>query len=166
MYSGESRHTATEGQQLSCTGSLFPESKLHAAIFCYRHVPARMHAGLHFMKDLFRQCRSEDIPLSVCLVRLGVKAPRLTPPGHACAQNMPIDPMEPPKFRHKKVPRGPGSPPVPVMHSPPRPVTVKDMQVRPSPPLSEHVPDVPCPTLNPSDPPERPSPWPAVDVPE
>ena len=37
--------------------------------------------------------------------------------------------MEPPKFRHKKVPRGTGSPPVPVMHSPPRPVTVKDQQV-------------------------------------
>ena len=36
--------------------------------------------------------------------------------------------MEPPKFRHKKVPRGTGSPPVPVMHSPPRPVTVKDQQ--------------------------------------
>lgn len=45
-------------------------------------------------------------------------------------QNMPIDPMEPPKFRHKKVPRGAGSPPVPVMHSPPRPVTKKDQQVR------------------------------------
>lgn len=30
------------------------------------------------------------------------------------------DPLEPPRFRHKKVPRGPGSPAVPVMHSPPR----------------------------------------------
>mmetsp|Transcript_7488 Transcript_7488/g.33830 ORF Transcript_7488/g.33830 Transcript_7488/m.33830 type:complete len:477 (-) Transcript_7488:1451-2881(-) len=30
------------------------------------------------------------------------------------------DPLEPPRFRHKKVPRGPGAPPVPVMHSPPR----------------------------------------------
>ena len=36
--------------------------------------------------------------------------------------------MEPPKFRHKKVPRGAGSPPVPVMHSPPRAVSVKDQQ--------------------------------------
>lgn len=43
-------------------------------------------------------------------------------------QDLPIDPLEPPKFRHKKVPRGAGSPPVPVMHSPPRPLTVKDMQ--------------------------------------
>ncbi|KAL6760980.1 SKIP/SNW domain-containing protein [Haematococcus lacustris] len=41
-------------------------------------------------------------------------------------QDMPIDPLEPPKFRHTKVPRGPGSPPVPVMHSPPRPVTALD----------------------------------------
>ncbi|XP_004250588.2 SNW/SKI-interacting protein-like [Solanum lycopersicum] len=39
-----------------------------------------------------------------------------------------VDPMEPPKFKHKKVPRASGSPPVPVMHSPPRPVTVKDQQ--------------------------------------
>ncbi len=43
-------------------------------------------------------------------------------------QEMPVDPMQPPKFRHKKVPRGAGSPPVPVMHSPPRPVTVKEQQ--------------------------------------
>eukprot|EP00191_Tetraselmis_sp_GSL018_P017074 CAMPEP_0177592518 /NCGR_PEP_ID=MMETSP0419_2-20121207/8604_1 /TAXON_ID=582737 /ORGANISM="Tetraselmis sp., Strain GSL018" /LENGTH=608 /DNA_ID=CAMNT_0019083393 /DNA_START=90 /DNA_END=1913 /DNA_ORIENTATION=- len=43
-------------------------------------------------------------------------------------QDMPVDPLEPPKFRHKKVPRAGGSPPVPVMHSPPRAVTVKDQQ--------------------------------------
>jgi SNW domain-containing protein 1 len=41
---------------------------------------------------------------------------------------MPKDPLEPPKFKHKKVPRGPPSPPVPVMHSPPRKVTAKDQQ--------------------------------------
>lgn len=40
----------------------------------------------------------------------------------------PVDPLEPPKFKHKKVPKGPGSPPVPVMHSPPRAVTVRDQQ--------------------------------------
>ncbi|KAF3320714.1 SNW/SKI-interacting protein-like protein [Carex littledalei] len=39
-----------------------------------------------------------------------------------------IDPLEPPKFKHKRVPRPSGSPPVPIMHSPPRPVTVKDQQ--------------------------------------
>jgi SNW domain-containing protein 1 len=38
----------------------------------------------------------------------------------------PVDPLEPPKFKAKKMPRGPPSPPVPVMHSPPRKVTVKD----------------------------------------
>ncbi len=43
-------------------------------------------------------------------------------------QDMPVDPLEPPKFRHTKVPRGPGSPPVPVMHSPPRPVTQEDQK--------------------------------------
>lgn len=43
-------------------------------------------------------------------------------------QDMPVDPLDPPKFRHKKVPRASGSPPVPVMHSPPRPLSVKDQQ--------------------------------------
>ncbi|KAF3781126.1 SNW/SKI-interacting protein [Nymphaea thermarum] len=41
---------------------------------------------------------------------------------------MPVDPLEPPKFKHKRVPKASGSPPVPVLHSPPRPVTVKDQQ--------------------------------------
>eukprot|EP00292_Cryptomonas_paramecium_P007890 CAMPEP_0113682226 /NCGR_PEP_ID=MMETSP0038_2-20120614/12516_1 /TAXON_ID=2898 /ORGANISM="Cryptomonas paramecium" /LENGTH=340 /DNA_ID=CAMNT_0000601213 /DNA_START=97 /DNA_END=1115 /DNA_ORIENTATION=+ /assembly_acc=CAM_ASM_000170 len=40
---------------------------------------------------------------------------------------MPVDPLEPPKFKHKKAPRGPPSPPVPVLHSPPRKVSQKDM---------------------------------------
>ena len=43
-------------------------------------------------------------------------------------QDMPVDPLEPPKFRHVKVPRGSGSPPVPVMHSPPRSMTTKEHQ--------------------------------------
>src|ERR1700738_528958 len=30
------------------------------------------------------------------------------------------DPMEPAKFKHRKLPRGPSSPPPPIMHSPPR----------------------------------------------
>ncbi|KAG8377743.1 hypothetical protein BUALT_Bualt08G0064700 [Buddleja alternifolia] len=42
---------------------------------------------------------------------------------------MPEDPLEPPKFKHKRFPKASGSPPVPVMHSPPPPVTtVKDQQ--------------------------------------
>ncbi|KAI0405298.1 SKIP/SNW domain-containing protein [Xylaria palmicola] len=36
------------------------------------------------------------------------------------------DPMEPPKFRHKKIPRGPPSPPPPVLRSPPRKLTAED----------------------------------------
>ncbi|KAJ8541646.1 hypothetical protein K7X08_002462 [Anisodus acutangulus] len=39
-----------------------------------------------------------------------------------------VDPIEPPKFKHKKVPRASDSPHVAVLHSPPRPVTVKDQQ--------------------------------------
>jgi len=38
----------------------------------------------------------------------------------------PVDPMEPPKFKHKKMPRGPPSPPAPVLHSPPRKVSAED----------------------------------------
>lgn len=39
------------------------------------------------------------------------------------------DPMEPPRFKiNKKIPRGPPSPPPPVMHSPTRKVTVKEQQ--------------------------------------
>ncbi|XP_059652387.1 SNW/SKI-interacting protein A-like [Cornus florida] len=41
---------------------------------------------------------------------------------------MVVDPLDPPKFKHKRVPKGSGSPPVPVMQSPPRPVTLKDQQ--------------------------------------
>lgn len=36
------------------------------------------------------------------------------------------DPFEGPKFKHKKIPRGPPSPPPPVMHSPPRKLTADD----------------------------------------
>lgn len=43
-------------------------------------------------------------------------------------QNLPTDPLEPPRFVHKKVPGGPPTPPPPVMHSPQRKVTVEDQQ--------------------------------------
>lgn len=33
------------------------------------------------------------------------------------------DPLEPPRFKHKKIPRGPPSPPAPILRSPPRKVT-------------------------------------------
>ncbi|KAK8809831.1 hypothetical protein WA158_000774 [Blastocystis sp. Blastoise] len=39
-----------------------------------------------------------------------------------------VDPLDAPIFKLKKLPPGQGSPPVPVMHSPPRKVTVKDME--------------------------------------
>ncbi|OJI88182.1 hypothetical protein ASPTUDRAFT_51102 [Aspergillus tubingensis CBS 134.48] len=47
------------------------------------------------------------------------------------------DPMEPPKFKHKKIPRGPPSPPPPVMLSPPRKLTAEDQEAwRIPPPVS------------------------------
>ncbi|KAI9749385.1 MAG: mRNA splicing protein [Candelina submexicana] len=44
------------------------------------------------------------------------------------------DPMEPPKFKHKKIPKGPPSPPPPVMHSPPRKLTAEDQEAWKIPP--------------------------------
>lgn len=44
------------------------------------------------------------------------------------------DPMEPPKFKHKKIPRGPPSPPPPILHSPPRKLTAEDQEAWKIPP--------------------------------
>lgn len=41
---------------------------------------------------------------------------------------LPKDPLEPVKFKHKRIPRDSGEEPVPVMHSPPRKLTMKDQQ--------------------------------------
>jgi SNW domain-containing protein 1 len=38
------------------------------------------------------------------------------------------DPLEPPRFRHKKIPRGPPSPPPPVLRSPPRKATAQEQK--------------------------------------
>ena len=38
------------------------------------------------------------------------------------------DPLEPPRFKHKKVPRGPPSPPPPVLRSPPRKATAQEQK--------------------------------------
>ena len=38
------------------------------------------------------------------------------------------DPLEPPRFKHKKIPRGPGSPPAPILRSPPRRATAQDQK--------------------------------------
>ncbi|KAF2194963.1 pre-mRNA-processing protein 45 [Zopfia rhizophila CBS 207.26] len=43
-------------------------------------------------------------------------------------QQRQIDPLEPPKFKHKRIPRGPPSPPPPVLHSPPRKLTAQDQE--------------------------------------
>ncbi|RYO93581.1 hypothetical protein DL766_010505 [Monosporascus sp. MC13-8B] len=44
------------------------------------------------------------------------------------------DPMEPPKFKHKKIPRGPPSPPPPILRSPPRKLTAEDQEMWKIPP--------------------------------
>lgn len=41
-------------------------------------------------------------------------------------QSVQLDPLEPPRFKHKRIPKGPGSPPPIMMRSPPRKLTVKD----------------------------------------
>jgi hypothetical protein len=45
-----------------------------------------------------------------------------------------VDPMEPPKHKHNKLPRGAPDAPVPVLHSPPRKITVADQQAWKIPP--------------------------------
>jgi SNW domain-containing protein 1 len=39
-----------------------------------------------------------------------------------------MDPLLPPRYKHRKVPRGPASPPPQVLRSPPRQLTQKDME--------------------------------------
>ena len=48
--------------------------------------------------------------------------------------DLPVDPLEPPKFRHKRIPRPPASPPAPVLHSPPRKATHAEQQAWKIPP--------------------------------
>ncbi|KAL7420264.1 mRNA splicing protein [Cryptotrichosporon argae] len=38
------------------------------------------------------------------------------------------DPLEPARFKHKKIPKAPDEPPVPVLQSPPRPATAQDQK--------------------------------------
>lgn len=38
------------------------------------------------------------------------------------------DPLEPPRFKHKKIPRGPPSPPAPILRSPPRKATAQEQK--------------------------------------
>ena len=38
------------------------------------------------------------------------------------------DPLEPPRFKHKKIPRGPPSPPPPVLRSPPRKASAQEQK--------------------------------------
>eukprot|EP01080_Neovahlkampfia_damariscottae_P011255 gene11255-4074_t len=47
---------------------------------------------------------------------------------------LPVDPLEPPKFRNKKLPPRPPSPPTTVMHSPPKKLTKEDMEMWKIPP--------------------------------
>ncbi|KAI0433057.1 SKIP/SNW domain-containing protein [Xylaria sp. FL1042] len=44
------------------------------------------------------------------------------------------DPLSPPKFKHKKIPRGPPSPPPPILRSPPRKLTAEDQEAWKIPP--------------------------------
>lgn len=50
-----------------------------------------------------------------------------------------VDPMEPPKFKiNQKIPRGPPSPPAPVLHSPSRKITVKEQKEWKVPPCTSN----------------------------
>ena len=45
-----------------------------------------------------------------------------------------MDPLEPPKFKHNKLPPRPPSPPVPIMHSPSKKVSYEDQKMWKIPP--------------------------------
>ncbi|KAF2261701.1 hypothetical protein CC78DRAFT_535427 [Lojkania enalia] len=49
-------------------------------------------------------------------------------------QQRQIDPMEPPKFKHKRIPGRAPSPPPPILHSPPRKLTAEDQEMWKIPP--------------------------------
>jgi SNW domain-containing protein 1 len=49
-------------------------------------------------------------------------------------QQRQLDPLEPPKFKHKKIPGRAPSPPPPVLHSPPRKLTAEDQEAWKIPP--------------------------------
>mmetsp|Transcript_11419 Transcript_11419/g.13092 ORF Transcript_11419/g.13092 Transcript_11419/m.13092 type:complete len:359 (+) Transcript_11419:185-1261(+) len=46
----------------------------------------------------------------------------------------PVDPLELPKFKHKKIPHGPGEAPVPVMQDPPKKLTAEEQEAWKIPP--------------------------------
>lgn len=85
-------------------------------------------------------------PKNVDVARREATYVRYTPSGSQMGKNdrkndrimkiMPraVDPVAPPLWKHKKIPRGPPSPPAPVMHSPPRKLTAADQQAWTIPP--------------------------------
>lgn len=50
----------------------------------------------------------------------------------------PVDPFEPPRFKHKKIPAGAKSPPAPVLHSPPRKISSEEQKEWFIPPCVSH----------------------------
>ena len=74
----------------------------------------RQHAGIHSMVYFFRYTPSQQGPA----FNSGAKQRIIR------MVEVQKDPMEPPRFKtNTKIPRGPPSPPAPVLHSPPRKVT-------------------------------------------
>ena len=54
-------------------------------------------------------------------------------------QEKPVDPFQPSKFKHTKLPPPPPDAPVPVMHSPPRKITAEDQAAWKIPPVIRFV---------------------------
>lgn len=86
---------------------------------CCEHVAHRAYffAHLLFLVHVLVHPRSAVCVVCVCLCQVE---------GHnsGCAQrllrleDLPVDPLEPPRFKHKRVPAARFSPPPPVLHSP------------------------------------------------
>ena len=80
---------------------------------------------------------SKPLQLASAVEKVKPKFVKYTPSSFAGSRKQPkqriikiqeaaVDPLEPPKFQHRKVPGGPPDAPVPVLHSPPRKLTKKE----------------------------------------
>nr|GEX54022.1 collinsiaVII-like protein [Tanacetum cinerariifolium] len=91
------------------------------------NTPRRFKYMLSKLQDFgdggaFSEIHYAQYPLDMAALNLGTKGRIIR------MMEMPVHTLELPKFKHNRVPKANGSPPVPVMHSPPRSVTVKDQQ--------------------------------------
>lgn len=85
------------------------------------------------LQDLVAQATAKTQPKNVPRPAKPSQIISFTPQGTDSTRiiklaTMPVDPLQPPKFHHKRIPRPPPSPPAPRLHSPPRRVTSEEQK--------------------------------------